>query len=51
MVEVYFIKIGPKNAEMAVSEQPEPKLFLPTQPWRVAFKEPVDCENVGLAKF
>ena len=46
-----FIKIGPKNAEIVVLEQPEPKISFTTQPWWVAFKEPVNYNNVQLTKF
>ena len=46
-----FIKIGPKNTEIVVLEQPEPKIFFTTQPWWVAFKEPVNYNNVQLTKF
>ena len=50
MVKVYF-KVGTKNAEIAVLEQLEPKIFFAIQPWWVAFKEPVDYKNVQLTKF
>ena len=48
---VKFIKISPKNAKIAVLEQLEPKIFLATQPWWVAFKEPVEYKNVWMTKF
>ena len=43
--------MGPKNAEIAVLELPELKMFFATQPWWVAFKEPVDYKNVRLTTF
>ena len=46
-----FIKIGTKNAEIGVLEQLEPKIFFATQPWWVAFKEPVNYKNAQLTKF
>ena len=40
-----MVKIGPKNAEIAVLEQLEPKIFFTTQPWWLAFEEPVHYEK------
>ena len=40
-----FIQIGPKNAEIAVLEQLEPKIFFTIQPWWVGFKNP-DYESL-----
>ena len=34
------------HAEISVLDQLEPKMFLATQPWRVAFEEHVDYKNV-----
>ena len=35
------VEIGLKNTEIAVLEKLEPKIFFTTQPWWLAFEEPV----------
>ena len=42
--------MGPKNAEIAVLEQLEPKIFFATQSWWVAIQDPEDYKNVRLIK-
>ena len=41
-----FIKISPKNAEIAVPEQLEAKFFFATQQWWVAFKQKCPTEKI-----